>query len=45
MLADEVGDVEVVELYSESLDEAGSDGATYLDMVRSNAQRISAALG
>ena len=43
-LADEVGDVVVVELYSESLGEAGSDGATYLDMVRTNATRISAAL-
>ena len=43
-LAAEVGDVEVVELYSESLGEAGSDGATYLQMVRTNASRISAAL-
>jgi len=43
-LADEVGDVEVVELYSESLGEEGSDGGTYLDMVRTNAQRIADAL-
>ena len=45
VLADEVGrEIDVVELYSGSLGEAGSDGATYLDMVRTNAQRISAAL-
>ncbi|MEM7322340.1 MAG: metal ABC transporter substrate-binding protein [Actinomycetota bacterium] len=44
-LAAEVGDVEVVELYTESLGESGSDGGTYLDMVRTNATRISAALG
>ncbi len=43
-LAAEVGDVSVVELYSESLGEPGSDGETYLDMVRTNAARISAAL-
>ncbi len=43
-LAAEVGDVEVVQLYTESLGEAGSDGATYVDMVRTNATRISAAL-
>jgi zinc/manganese transport system substrate-binding protein len=43
-LAAEVGDVEVVELYSESLGDSGSDGATYLAMIRSNASRISAAL-
>ena len=43
-LADEVGDIEVVELYSESLGEPGSDGATYLGMVQTNAERISAAL-
>ncbi|MEM9711674.1 MAG: zinc ABC transporter substrate-binding protein [Actinomycetota bacterium] len=43
-LADEVGDVAVVELYTESLGEEGSDGATYLDMVRTNAERIAAAL-
>ncbi len=44
-LAAEVGDVDIVELYTESLGEADSDGATYLEMVRSNASRISAALG
>ena len=44
VLAEEVGDVPIVELYSESLGAAGSDGATYLDMVRTNAQRIASAL-
>ena len=44
-LADEVGDVAIVELYTESLGDAGSDGATYIDMVRTNAERIAAALG
>jgi zinc/manganese transport system substrate-binding protein len=44
-LAAEGTDVEVVELYSESLGGPGSDGATYLDMVRTNAARIAAALG
>lgn len=44
-LASEGTDVSVVELYSESLGEPGSDGATYLDMVRTNARRIAAALG
>ena len=43
-LAAEAGDVEVVELYAESLGDAGSEGGTYLDMVRTNATRISAAL-
>jgi zinc/manganese transport system substrate-binding protein len=43
-LAAEVGDVAVVELYTESLGEAGSDGGTYLDMVRTNANRIADAL-
>lgn len=43
-LADEVGGVAVVELYSESLGEPGSDGATYLAMMRTNGQRISDAL-
>ena len=44
-LASEVGgDVEVVELYAESLGEAGSDGETYLDMMRTNAERIADAL-
>ena len=44
-LADEVGDIEVVELYSESLGDEDSDGATYLQMVQTNADRIAAALG
>jgi zinc/manganese transport system substrate-binding protein len=44
-LAAEGTDVEVVELYSEALGPAGSDGATYLEMVRANAARIVAALG
>ena len=45
-LADEVGDdVAVVELYSESLGEPGTDGATYLDAVRTNVERIADALG
>ena len=43
-LADEVGDITVVELYSESLGGADSDGATYLAMIRTNAERIAAAL-
>ena len=43
-LADEVGDIAVVTLYSGSLGEADGDGATYLGMVRTNAERISAAL-
>jgi zinc/manganese transport system substrate-binding protein len=43
-LAAEVGDIAVVELYSESLGEPGSEGGTYLDMVRTNGERISAAL-
>ena len=44
-LADEVGDIEVVELFSESLGDADSDGGTYIDMVRANANRIAGALG
>ena len=43
-LAAEVGDIAVVELYTESLGESGSDGATYLDMVLTNAERMSSAL-
>ncbi|MGH9217100.1 MAG: metal ABC transporter solute-binding protein, Zn/Mn family, partial [Acidimicrobiales bacterium] len=39
-LADEVGDVDVVELFSESLGDEGSGGETYADMMRSNAARI-----
>lgn len=44
-LAAEGQDVEVVELFTESLGEAGSGGETYLEMVRTNAQRIAEALG
>lgn len=44
-LAAEGTDVEVVELYTESLGEAGSGAETYLGMVRFNAERIAAALG
>jgi zinc/manganese transport system substrate-binding protein len=48
-LASEVVDrgdleIEVVELYSDALGESG-DGATYLEMLRTNAQRIADALG
>jgi zinc/manganese transport system substrate-binding protein len=44
-LAAEVGDVEVVALFTESLGEPGSGGATYEEMVRTNAERIAGALG
>ena len=44
-LAGEVGDVQVVELFTESLGDQDSEGATYLEMVRSNAERIAEALG
>lgn len=45
-LAAEVGrDVRVVELYSDSLGPEGSDGATYIAMMRANAERIADALG
>ncbi len=43
-LADEVGNIAVVELYSESLGGPDSEGATYLAMVRTNGERISEAL-
>jgi len=43
-LAAEVGDVAVVELFTESLGEDGSGGATYLEMVQTNADRIAEAL-
>lgn len=43
-LAGEVGDVEIVELFSESLGAPNSGGSTYLDMIRVNAERITAAL-
>ena len=44
-LADEVGgDVQVVELYTESLGEEGSGAETYVEMMRTNAGRIAGAL-
>lgn len=43
-LAEEVGDVEVVELFSESLGDEGSGADTYVGMVRTNATRIAEAL-
>ena len=43
-LADEVGDVDVVELFSESLGDEGSGGETYAAMMRTNARRIADAL-
>ena len=44
-LADEVGGVvQVVELFTESLGDSDSEGATYIDMVRTNATRIAEAL-
>jgi zinc/manganese transport system substrate-binding protein len=43
-LAADAGDVEVVSLFSESLGDAGSGGATYLQMMRTNADRIAEAL-
>ncbi len=45
-LASEAGtEVEVVELYTESLGEPGSGAETYTGMVTTNAERIAAALG
>ncbi|MGH9231562.1 MAG: metal ABC transporter solute-binding protein, Zn/Mn family [Acidimicrobiales bacterium] len=43
-LADEVGDVGVVELFSESLGDEGSGAETYAGMMRTNAGRIADAL-
>ena len=43
-LADQVGDVAVVELFAESLGDEGSGAATYVEMQRTNAQRIAEAL-
>ncbi|HAB57576.1 MAG TPA: zinc ABC transporter substrate-binding protein, partial [Acidimicrobiaceae bacterium] len=44
-LAGEVGGVvQVVELFTESLGDNDSEGATYIDMVRTNATRIAEAL-
>lgn len=44
-LASEVGDITVVDLYVDSLGEPGSSADTFQGMVRTNAQRISDALG
>ena len=44
-LAAEGANVTVVPLFSESLGPTGSAGATYIAMMRTNAQRIAAALG
>jgi zinc/manganese transport system substrate-binding protein len=45
VIAEETGDdVEVVELFSESLGEEGSGAETYLDLIRTNADRIVGAL-
>ena len=45
VLADETGeDIAVVELFSESLGEPGSGGETYLQLIRTNADRILGAL-
>jgi zinc/manganese transport system substrate-binding protein len=46
ILAHEAGsDVQVVELYSDSLGDQGSEAATYHDMLRANARLITEALG
>jgi zinc/manganese transport system substrate-binding protein len=44
-LASEVGDIAVVDLYVDSVGEPGSGADTFQGMVRTNAQRISEALG
>jgi zinc/manganese transport system substrate-binding protein len=44
VLAEEVGGVEVVELFTESLGEDGSGAHTYVDMMRSNASLVAGAL-
>jgi zinc/manganese transport system substrate-binding protein len=43
-LAREVGDIEIVELYTESLGDAGSGAESYIEMVRTNVDRIVDAL-
>ena len=43
-LAEEVGDVAVVELFAESLGEPGEGAGTYVEMQRTNAERIAEAL-
>lgn len=44
-LADEAGDVEVVELYNGSIGGGDSDAASYAEMIRVDARRIAEALG
>lgn len=44
-LADEVGDISIVPLYSETLGAEGEAADTYVGMVRTNAERIADALG
>lgn len=44
-LASEAGDIQVVPLFTESLGPEGSGADTYPGMVRTNAERIAAALG
>jgi zinc/manganese transport system substrate-binding protein len=44
-LADETGrPVEVVELHADALGDKGSDAATYLELLQTNADRVVAAL-
>ena len=43
-LAEEVGDVEVVALFTESLGEPGSGAETYVDMMRTNADLVAGVL-
>jgi zinc/manganese transport system substrate-binding protein len=46
VLADEVGEsIQVVELHSDSLGAEGSGAETYLELMRTNAERITGALG
>lgn len=44
-LADRVGHVEVVELYTGTLGEAGSGADTYVGLIRTDTERIASALG
>jgi zinc/manganese transport system substrate-binding protein len=44
-LADRVGDVEVVTLYTDALGEGGSGAETYVAMIRRNGELITGALG
>ncbi|MFQ5426759.1 MAG: metal ABC transporter solute-binding protein, Zn/Mn family, partial [Gaiellales bacterium] len=43
-VAREAGDVEVVTVYTGSLGEPGSGAETYVDMLRTDAERVSVAL-